>query len=59
MTTGDGVLSLRRRCQCGGELLLIGPLSDRADALFTHLDDDPPSRFSVSDLFFSVCTNIL
>ena len=59
MTTGNGALSLRRRCQCGNELFLIEPLSDRTDALFAHLDDDPPSQFSVSDLFFIVCTNIL
>jgi predicted nucleic acid-binding protein len=27
--------------------------------LFDHLDDDPPSRFYVPDLFFIECANIL
>lgn len=41
------------------KLFLVEPLSDRADVLFDHLTDDPPSRFYVPDLFFIECTNIL
>ena len=43
----------------GIKLFLDEPLSDRADALFDHLADDPPARFHVPDLFFIECTNIL
>jgi predicted nucleic acid-binding protein len=43
----------------GIKLFLAEPLSDRADALFTHLGDDPPARLYVPDLFFIECTNIL
>ena len=43
----------------GIKLFLVEPLSDRADALFAHLIDNPPSRFYVPDLFFIECTNIL
>ena len=43
----------------GIKLFLVEPLSDRTDALFTHLTDDPPSQFYVPDLFFIECTNIL
>jgi predicted nucleic acid-binding protein len=43
----------------GIKLFLIEPLSDQADVLFSHLNDDPPSRFYVPDLFFIECTNIL
>jgi predicted nucleic acid-binding protein len=43
----------------GIKLFLVEPLSDRADALFAHLMDDPPSQFYVPDLFFIECTNIL
>lgn len=43
----------------GIKLFLVEPLSDRADALFDHLMDDPPARFYVPDLFFIECTNIL
>ncbi len=43
----------------GIKLFLVEPLSDRADALFSHVADDPPSRFYVPDLFFIECTNIL
>lgn len=43
----------------GMKLFLVEPLSDRADALFAHLADDPPSRFYVPDLFFIECANIL
>lgn len=43
----------------GIKLFLVEPLSDRADVLFDHLTDDPPSRFYVPDLFFIECTNIL
>ena len=43
----------------GIKLFLVEPLSDRTDALFAHLMDDPPSQFYVPDLFFIECTNIL
>jgi len=43
----------------GIKLFLVEPLSDRADALFTHLTTTPPARFYVPDLFFIECTNIL
>ncbi|MGD2145410.1 MAG: type II toxin-antitoxin system VapC family toxin [Anaerolineae bacterium] len=43
----------------GIKLFLVEPLSDRADALFGHLEDDPPARFYVPDLIFIECTNIL
>ncbi len=43
----------------GIKLFVIEPLSDRADALFAHLTDDPPARFYVPDLFFIECTNVL
>lgn len=43
----------------GIKLFLVEPLSDRADALFSHLTDTPPARFYVPDLFFIECTNIL
>ncbi|MDY7079183.1 MAG: type II toxin-antitoxin system VapC family toxin [Chloroflexota bacterium] len=43
----------------GIKLFLVEPLSDRADALFDHLTDDPPSRFYVPDSFFIECTNVL
>lgn len=43
----------------GIKLFLVEPLSERADTLFAHLTDDPPSRFYVPDLFFIECTNIL
>ncbi len=43
----------------GIKLFLVEPLSDRTDALFAHLTDDPPNRFYVPDLFFIECTNIL
>ena len=43
----------------GVKLFLVEPLSDRADALFAHLTDDPPAWFYVPDLFFVECTNIL
>ena len=43
----------------GIKLFVIEPLSDRADALFAHLTDDPPVRFYVPDLFFIECTNVL
>ena len=43
----------------GIKLFLVEPLSDRADALFANLMDDPPSQFYVPDLFFIECTNIL
>lgn len=43
----------------GIKLFLVEPLSERADALFAHLTDDPPSQFYVPDLFFIECTNIL
>ena len=43
----------------GIKLFLIEPLAERADALFDHLNDAPPARFYVPDLFFIECTNIL
>jgi predicted nucleic acid-binding protein len=43
----------------GIKLSVIEPLSDRADSLFGHLADNPPSRLYVPGLFFIECTNIL
>ena len=43
----------------GIKLFLIEDLSERADALFDHLSNEPPARFYVPDLFFIECTNIL
>ena len=43
----------------GIKLFLVEPLSDRADALISHLIATPPARFYVPDLFFIECTNIL
>jgi predicted nucleic acid-binding protein len=43
----------------GIKLFVIEPLSERADALFAHLTDDPPARFYVPDIFFVECTNVL
>jgi len=43
----------------GVKLFVVEPLSERADALFIHLTDNPPARFYVPDLFFVECTNIL
>ena len=43
----------------GIKLFLAEPLADRADALFVHLTDDPPTRLYVPDLFFIECANIL
>jgi predicted nucleic acid-binding protein len=43
----------------GIKLLLVEPLSERADALFDHLTNSPPARFYVPDLFFIECTNVL
>jgi predicted nucleic acid-binding protein len=43
----------------GIKLLLVEPLSERADALFDHLTDTPPARFYIPDLFFIECTNVL
>jgi predicted nucleic acid-binding protein len=43
----------------GIKLFLVEPLSDRADALFSHLVATPPARFYVPDLFFIECANIL
>lgn len=43
----------------GIKLFLDEPLSDRADALFSHLADDPPAHFYIPDLFFVECANIL
>jgi len=43
----------------GIKLFLVEPLSDRADALFAHLADDPPARLYVPELFFVECANIL
>ena len=43
----------------GIKLFITEPLSDRADALFTHLAADPPAQFYVPDLFFIECASIL
>ncbi len=43
----------------GIKLFLAEPLADRADALFTHLSDNPPAHFYVPDLFFIECANTL
>lgn len=43
----------------GIKLFLDEPLSERADALFDHLSDDPPALLHVPDLFFIECANIL
>jgi len=43
----------------GVKLFLVEALSDRADALFSYLADDPPIQLYVPDLFFVECTNIL
>lgn len=43
----------------GIKLFLKEPLADRADALFTHLSDQPPAHFYVPELFFIECANIL
>lgn len=43
----------------GIKLFLVETLSDRAEALFDHLDDDSPARFYVPDLFYAECANVL
>jgi predicted nucleic acid-binding protein len=43
----------------GIKLFLAEVLSDRADAFFAHLAADPPGQFSVPDLFYIECANIL
>jgi predicted nucleic acid-binding protein len=43
----------------GIKLFLAEELSDRTDALFAHLAADPPGQFSVPDLFYIECANIL
>ena len=43
----------------GIKLFLAEPLSDRADALFDHLNDALPARLYVPDLFFIECANVL
>jgi predicted nucleic acid-binding protein len=43
----------------GIKLFVMEPLSDRADVLFGHLADNPPSRLYVPDLLFVECTDIL
>jgi predicted nucleic acid-binding protein len=60
MTAGDGAgFNCVVDASVGIKLFLIEPLSDRTDALFAHLADEPPSRFYVPDLFFVECTKIL
>jgi predicted nucleic acid-binding protein len=60
MTAGDGAdFNCVVDASVGIKLFLVEPLSDRADALFAHLADDPPGQFYVPDLFFIECTNIL
>lgn len=41
------------------KLFVVDPLSDKVDALFTHLAANPECRFYVPDLFYIECTNIL
>ena len=43
----------------GVKLFLVEPLSERADALFARLAEDPSAQLYVPDLFFVECTNIL
>jgi len=43
----------------GVKLFLVEPLSDRVDALFAHLAENPPCQLYVPDLFFVECANIL
>lgn len=43
----------------GVKLFLVEPLSDRADALFAHLAEQPPIQLYVPGLFFVECTNVL
>jgi predicted nucleic acid-binding protein len=43
----------------GIKLFLAEPLSEEAHALFAHLNDDPPARLYVPELFFIECANIL
>jgi predicted nucleic acid-binding protein len=43
----------------GIKLFLVEPLSERAEALFNRLVDDPPARFFVPDLCYAECANIL
>jgi predicted nucleic acid-binding protein len=43
----------------GIKLFLIEPLTERADALFSHLSESPGATFYVPDLFYIECTNIL
>jgi predicted nucleic acid-binding protein len=41
------------------KLFVLEPLSERVDALFAYLAQDPPARFYVPDLLFVECANIL
>ena len=41
------------------KFFVVDPLSDKVDALFTHLAANPECRFYVPDLFYIECTNIL
>jgi predicted nucleic acid-binding protein len=43
----------------GIKLFVVEDLSDRADALFALLTEDPPAQFYVPDLFFIECANVL
>ena len=43
----------------GIKLALNEELTDRAQALFSHLDADPPARLHVPDLFYIECANSL
>jgi predicted nucleic acid-binding protein len=43
----------------GIKLFVVEDLSERTDALFALLTDDPPAQFYVPDLFFIECTNVL
>lgn len=43
----------------GIKLFVAEPLSDRADALFSTLGNEPPAELYVPDLFYIECANIL
>lgn len=43
----------------GVKLFLSEPLTERAEALFAGLTEDPPAHLYVPDLFYAECANIL
>jgi predicted nucleic acid-binding protein len=59
MTEGEARWDCVVDASVGIKLFLVEPLTDRADALFARLTDDPPARFYVPDLFYIECANIL